>query len=163
MALVDMDLLVELNSDDEVMRHITGRPMTEDESAIEVKNSLGTRWLLYGSGNDSFFGWVGAVPTTSSDEYEIGWRLRRSAWGKGYATEGARALIELLFAEGAHRIVAETMAVNHRSRAVMDRIGLTYVRTFHLDFEDPLPGTEEGEVEYGLTRSEWERSDFDHS
>ena len=44
------------------------------------------------------------------------------------------------------------MAVNTRSRAVMERCGLRHVRTFHLDFDDPIPGSEEGEVEYELRR-----------
>ena len=67
--------------------------------------------------------------------------------GKGYATEAASALLERLFAEGAQRLFAETMAVNHPTRAVMERVGLRYKRTFHLHFDDPLPGTQLGEVE----------------
>jgi hypothetical protein len=49
------------------------------------------------------------------------------------------------------------MAVNHASRRVMEKAGLEYVRTFHLEWEDPLPGTEYGEVEYALTRDDWRR------
>jgi RimJ/RimL family protein N-acetyltransferase len=48
------------------------------------------------------------------------------------------------------------MAVNERSRRVMQRCGLRYCRTFHLTFEDPLPGTDQGEVEYELTRTDWQ-------
>jgi hypothetical protein len=47
------------------------------------------------------------------------------------------------------------MTVNEPSRATMSSVGLRYVRTFHLDFDDPLPGAEQGEVEYALTRDEW--------
>ena len=50
-----------------------------------------------------------------------------------------------------------TMAVNTRSRAVMERIGLRYARTFHPHFDDPLPGTERGEVECELTVEEFHR------
>ena len=153
----DIDLLVALNADDEVMRHIMGRAMTDEESAQELELALGTRWLLFGSNGEGFLGWVGATPSTSNAEYAIGWRLRRSAWGEGFATEAAGELTARLFTEGAHRVFAETMAVNQRSRAVMDRIGLIYVRTFHIEFDDPLPGTDHGEVEYALTRTEWER------
>ena len=47
------------------------------------------------------------------------------------------------------------MAVNSGSRRVMERAGPRYVRTFHLEWEHPLPGTEHGEVEYAVTRDEW--------
>ena len=53
------------------------------------------------------------------------------------------------------RVVATTMAVNRRSRAVMERIGLRYERTWVEEFEDPLPGSELGEVQYVVTRTEW--------
>lgn len=56
---------------------------------------------------------------------------------------------------GANRVVAQTMAVNTPSRKVMERIGLRFVRSFHEVFDDPLPGTQHGEVEYALTREEW--------
>ncbi len=87
---------------------------------------------------------------------ELGYRLRRDAWGHGYATEGSRALIAKGFGElGLSRIWAQTMAVNTRSRRVLEKSGLRYVRTFFMDFDDPIPGTEKGEVEYAITRSEW--------
>ena len=58
---------------------------------------------------------------------------------------------------GVERVRATTMAVNTPSRGVMERAGLSYVRTFHEEWDDPLPGTELGEVEYALTRRTWER------
>jgi RimJ/RimL family protein N-acetyltransferase len=89
---------------------------------------------------------------------ELGYRLRRSAWGHGYATEGARALIRRAFTElGVVEIVATTMAVNAGSRAVMARAGLRYTRTVHLTWADPLEGNEQGDVEYRLRRDEWAR------
>jgi RimJ/RimL family protein N-acetyltransferase len=63
--------------------------------------------------------------------------------GRGLATEGSRALIARAFTDlGARRVVAQTMAVNRASRRVMEKSGLHYVRTFHLQFDDALPGTE---------------------
>ena len=47
------------------------------------------------------------------------------------------------------------MAVNHASRRVLEKIGLTYVRTVHVDWPDRFPGIEDGEVQYELLRSEW--------
>lgn len=156
MTTEDVDLLARLNGDDEVMRHLTGRASTHDESAQELASSLGTRWLLFGRHDDEFLGWVAATAIDPAGEFDLGWRLCRSAWGRGIATEAAGSLIEHLFAAGATRLVAQTMAVNKRSRAVMDRLGFVYARTFHLQFDDPLPGTELGEVEYELIRATWE-------
>ena len=86
----------------------------------------------------------------------LGYRLRRSAWGQGYATEGARALVRLAFTGlGVREIVATTMAVNAGSRRVMEKAGLRYARTVHLDWPEPLPGNEHGDVEYRLLREEW--------
>ena len=152
----DLAVLVELNSDDEVMRLITGRASTVEESAEELEHALGTRWMVFERGSKNFVGWVGAVPASSGNEYDVGWRFRRDAWGNGFATEAARELIERLFCGGAQRVFAQTMAVNSRSRATMERLGLRHVRTFTLDIEDPLPGTELGEVEYEQLREERE-------
>ena len=49
------------------------------------------------------------------------------------------------------------MFVNQASRRVMEKAGLSHVRTFHLQWDDPIPGTEHGEVEYEVTRAMWER------
>jgi RimJ/RimL family protein N-acetyltransferase len=98
------------------------------------------------------------VDDRDPDEFELGYRLRKEAWGRGYATEGTRALIRKGFTElSVRRVLAQTMAVNLPSRRVMEKSGLTLIRTFHLEWEDPLPGTELGEVVYALERADWER------
>jgi RimJ/RimL family protein N-acetyltransferase len=88
---------------------------------------------------------------------ELGYRLRKSAWGHGYATEGSRALIAKGFTEfGVRRVYATTMSVNTASRRVLEKAGLRFVRTFHQDWPDPIPGDHLGDVEYALTRAEWQ-------
>ena len=57
---------------------------------------------------------------------------------------------------GATRIRAETMAVNVASRRVMEKAGLRYVRTFFADWPYRIPGDEHGDVEYAITREEWQ-------
>lgn len=47
------------------------------------------------------------------------------------------------------------MAVNAASRATMTSVGMQHVRTFHLNFDEPLPGSELGEVEYAISREQW--------
>jgi RimJ/RimL family protein N-acetyltransferase len=118
-----------------------------------------------------FVGWFGLRPVEPSEKAivdwadappgsgvaEIGYRLRRSAWSRGYATEGARALVRRAFTElGIDEIVATTMTVNTRSRGVMENAGLRYARTVHLTWPDPLDGNEHGDVEYRLRREDWE-------
>jgi RimJ/RimL family protein N-acetyltransferase len=68
------------------------------------------------------------------------------------------ALVDKGFSElGAQRIFATSMTVNAASRRVMAKVGLKYVRTFHESWPETIEGTEEGDVEYALTRSEWEQ------
>lgn len=150
----DLDFLIELDGDAEVMRYITGEASSAAAVEAEIEGTLGTRWLVFDAA-DTFLGWVGAVPNDNRTEFDIGWRFRRAAWGHGYATEAAAALLDALFIDGATRVFAQTMAVNAPSRSVMERIGLQYARTFHLHFDDPLPGTELGEVEYEMARGAW--------
>lgn len=149
----DIDFIAALNLDPSVMRYITGRASSVDESAAELQGSLGTRWLAIDRTNGEPLGWVGAVPV-AGDEFDIGWRYRRAAWGQGFASEAAAALIDQLFVAGARRVFAQSMATNTRSRAVMERVGLRFARTFHLEFDDPLSGSDQGEVEYELFRSD---------
>lgn len=93
------------------------------------------------------------------NEASIGYRLMPDVWGAGLASEGARALVAHGFDVLAFdRIYAEAMAVNVASRRVMEKACLRYVRTFHLEWDDPMPGTGDGEVEYALTREEWARA-----
>lgn len=78
------------------------------------------------------------------------------AWGRGLASEGARALVEYAFADlGARRVVAQCMAVHVASRRVMEKAGLRLVRTFHQDWPVRIDGDEDGDVEYALMREEW--------
>ncbi len=167
----DVDLLVDLDSDPAVLRYI-GRPRSRDE----IETDILPRFLRYyerfpGYGfwaaieksTGEFVGWFHFRPAENAplDEPELGYRLRKSAWGKGYATEGSRALIDKGFTEfGARRVVASAMAVNTGSRRVMEKAGLRFVRTFHLEFDDPVEGTEHGEVEYALTQDEWTSDSF---
>ncbi len=90
-------------------------------------------------------------PTDDADTVEIGYRLTRRQWGHGYATEAARAVIDLAFhSYGVKLAVATTMFVNNGSRRVLERLGFRHTRTIHLHWDNPLPGTEHGEVIYEL-------------
>jgi RimJ/RimL family protein N-acetyltransferase len=166
----DVDALVELDSDPDVMRFINGgRPTAREEIREDIlpaflayyERSAGYGfWAAVEKTTGEFLGWFHLRPPGGAGpgEVELGYRLRRSAWGKGYGTEGSRALIDKGFAElGVQRVVAETMAVNLASRRVMEKAGLKLVRTFHQPWPDPIEGDEHGDVEYALSRADWER------
>jgi RimJ/RimL family protein N-acetyltransferase len=164
----DVDLLAELDGDPAVMRFITGgrttpRSEIEDDvlpaflSYYERFDGYGF-WAAIERESREFVGWfhLRPGPGAPDDEPELGYRLRRSAWGRGLATEGARALIEVAFSRlGARRVVAETMAVNVASRRVMENAGMKLVREFHQDWPYRIEGDDLGDVEYAITRSGW--------
>jgi RimJ/RimL family protein N-acetyltransferase len=159
-----LPLLVELNSDPEVMRFLTGRAATPQETYAEWERRRGpqsdeSRGLGYWVGftDDDFAGWWSASAyARDSTQAGLGYRLRRATWGRGLATEGCRVMVSHAFSvPGIERVVAGTMAVNTRSRRVMDKLGMVHVRTWHEDWDDPLPGAEHGEVGYELTREAW--------
>jgi RimJ/RimL family protein N-acetyltransferase len=165
----DVDHLVDLDGDPAVMRFITGGKPTPRET---VRDDLLPRllghyegygfWAAVEKDGGEFVGWFHLLPEEGGapDEPELGYRLRKPFWGNGYAAEGSRALIRKGFTElGARRVFATTMAVNLGSRRVMEKAGLEFVRVFHLAFDDPIEGTEHGEVEYALSNDEWERSE----
>lgn len=94
------------------------------------------------------------MPTEVAGEAELGYRLRPEFWGRGLATEIGAALIDHGFSTvGLRTILAQTMAVNSGSRAVMAKLGMRHIRTFTWEGpEQPIPGIEHGEVEYRLDR-----------
>jgi RimJ/RimL family protein N-acetyltransferase len=165
----DEDNLVELNSDPEVMRFLNGgKPVSRDEIRSRILpvyfgyyerfEGFG-HWAAVEKASDEFLGWFHFRPRKEEPrdgEIELGYRLRKSAWGRGFATEGSLALINKGFIElGVDRVVAETMTVNHGSRRVMEKSGLTLLRTFHPDWPEAIEGSEHGEVEYVLTKADW--------
>jgi RimJ/RimL family protein N-acetyltransferase len=163
----DVDLLVELDNDPSVMHFITGGRTTPrreiEEEVLPAFLRHYARWSAWGffaaeERAGTFLGWFHLRPGDGDpdDAVELGYRLRKDAWGKGYATEGARALIEYAFDRGAQRVYAGTMAVNIASRRVMEKAGLRFIRSFHQPWPYRIEGEEEGDVEYGLVRGEWE-------
>jgi RimJ/RimL family protein N-acetyltransferase len=158
MTMDDVDLLVDLNSDPEVMRFLNGgQPTPVAQVVASIEHTGGHRWCAYERSTGTFIGWFGLAPSDNGDR-ELGYRLARAAWGKGYASEASHALIDLAFTDlGAPRVWAQTMTVNTKSRAVMERCGLRFVRTFLGDWEPKFDGSEHGDVEYEMTRTEWEQ------
>ncbi len=151
-----LEHLVALHGDPQVMAFITGTGEPPDVVAsASLPDLLSRRTLaIFETATGTFLGWGSLRP--EAGQAELGYRLARSAWGQGFGSEAARALVDLGFGTlELTRIWGQTMAVNVGSRRVMEKAGLTYVRTVHLDWENPLPGSEQGEVEYAFTLTDW--------
>jgi len=160
--VADRAHLVALERDPEVMRFLNGGRHTPDDGAKEGTGLLTPRggendvWAAVETRSGAFVGWF-SLRHVGDRVGELGFRLRRDAWGRGFASEGAIALVAMGFADqDLARIAATTMAVNSASRRVMEKTGLTHVRTIYPSWRNPLPGSELGEVEYEITRQEWE-------
>ena len=161
---------IELDSDPAVMRYLTGRASAPEEVEASHARRMAAAQKLDGLGfwvglvDDDFVGWWILQPAHGPDQpddpgvADLGFRLLRRHWRKGLASEGARELVRHGLDDlGLDRIIAQTMTLNAGSRAVMERIGLTYVRTFPTSETAPVEGVDEGEVEYEMTRKEWKR------
>jgi RimJ/RimL family protein N-acetyltransferase len=175
----DVDNLVALDSDPEVMRYLNGgAPTSRDVIERDIlPNFLRSYapcegfgvWAVIEKASGDFLGWISFRPEEDDAKVvSLGYRLRRSAWGKGYATECARALIGKGFRElGVQRLIATTYQDNRASRRVMEKLGMTLVRTFRYTLEDLAaasdtfsPGADiwDGDdVEYALEKADWER------
>ncbi|MFC8176236.1 GNAT family N-acetyltransferase [Streptomyces sp. NPDC057325] len=171
-AAGDVDLLIELDSDPAVMRYLTGGAATPPEEMrdLVIPGILDgyERWdrdlglfAAYERDGGAFVGWFCLRPLRSGprEEAELGYRLRRAAWGRGYATEVSQALLAKGFAElGIRTVWAETMTVNRSSRNVMEKLGMTLVESIPTpDDMMAVEGSEHGGVRYEITKEQWER------
>ena len=96
-------------------------------------------------------GWAGLQPLSGTDEIEVGYAFERAAWGRGYATEVASAIVQWGFEElGLERIVAVASPENAGSRRVMDKLGMRY--------EGVRPGSGQPSVYYSLTPAAFARA-----
>ncbi|MGI8856495.1 MAG: GNAT family N-acetyltransferase [Thermomicrobiales bacterium] len=175
----DVDNLLGLDSDPDVMRFISGgtptpRDVIQNETLpaflryYERFAGFGF-WAAIEKAGGEFLGWFHfrSPEGSSPDDVELGYRLRKAAWGKGYGTEGSRALIRKGFTEyGVRRVFATTYEHNRGSRRVMEKAGMTLVRTFHMTPAelaahglDPEYLWEGDDVEYALTKAEWEQQE----
>ncbi|MFH8338444.1 GNAT family N-acetyltransferase [Streptomyces sp. AM6-12] len=168
----DADLLIELDGDPAVMRYLSGGEPTAPEVVRErhLPNILAgyDKWggdlglfAAHEKDGGAFIGWFILRPEAEGplDEVELGYRLRQAAWGKGYATEGSRALLRKAFTElGVRMVWADTMSVNRGSRNVMEKVGMTLAESIPTPPDmAKVEGAEFGGVRYEITKEQWER------
>lgn len=163
----DLSFVHGLVQDPEVIRYLMRTPTPLEEirelelpvMLFTAEDSPGTgHWIAEHVGSGEPFGWFGLTPAPSVRNLELSYRLARSAWGLGLATEGSVALLAHAFnALAAETVWAQTMFVNAGSRRVMQKLGMRPFHSWHELFEEPLPGHEYGEVAYEIAREEWLR------
>lgn len=132
----DVQFIYELNCDPEVTRY-TGDPVRDAAHAREVleKNILPQyalynhgRWAVHVKPGLEFIGWCGLKARPELNEIDLGYRFKRTAWGKGYATEAASACLQYGFkALGINRITGRAMPENSASWRVLEKCGMHYI------------------------------------
>lgn len=159
----DGPTIVELDSDPEVVRFV-GMPSGETTTLETWNERLWPKtlawyergpeygfWAVHTRDDDAFVGWFHyrPHPEISPSDPELGYRFARRAWGKGYATEGGRALLDRGFREiGDSRVFARAERPNVASWRVMQKLGMCYERLVI----QPDGGRE---VRYWIGRDTW--------
>jgi RimJ/RimL family protein N-acetyltransferase len=134
-TLHDAQLLIDLNSDPEVTRYVGEGPIDKNEALRlldeviipQYSNKMG-RWAVYLRSNDEFIGWCGIKYLSSLDEYDLGYRFFKKHWGKGYATEASKAVIE--YGKNVlklKQIVGRASVDNKNSIKVLEKAGLKFI------------------------------------
>jgi RimJ/RimL family protein N-acetyltransferase len=154
----DLDALAAINADPEAMRYIgKGKPQSREQTQIRLDAILDHHkqyhfglFAMVEKATDAFVGICGLQYLDNTSEIEVGYRLARSFWGRGLATEAARACLHYGFEQlGLERIVAVIQPSNLPSKSVVEKIGLRYIKNAHFYNTD---------VEYyAITREEFER------
>jgi RimJ/RimL family protein N-acetyltransferase len=162
----DREPFAAMNADPEVMRYFASVGTREESfRAIDVwQSELEERgwsnWAVEHLESRAFIGFVGlSIPRRALPFMpcvEVGWRLARRYWGKGFATEAAKGSLRVAFARlNLDEVVSFTSVINWPSRAVMERIGMVNANE---DFDHPaLPDGSElrRHCLYKITRTQW--------
>lgn len=133
----DAELILELNSDKEVLQYIH-EPMLEDlqhskeilENIIlpQYQHNLG-RWAVHLKENDEFIGWCGLKYVKEKEEIDLGYRFKKIFWGQGYATEAARNSLDFGFRQLQLKIITGRAHIeNIASWKILEKIGMHFTR-----------------------------------
>ncbi|MFD1314050.1 GNAT family N-acetyltransferase [Namhaeicola litoreus] len=163
----DLSEFAMMNADAQVMEHFPNI-LTLSETKDFIKR-LQDHYIEHGHNyfaaelieTGEFIGFIGLAyqdyPTKYTPAVDVGWRLKNSAWGKGFATEGAERCLKFGFEElKLKRIISTCTEINTRSERVMNKIGMRKVGSFkhpklseHPDYENCIC--------YQITQNEWKQ------
>lgn len=134
--LTDAQLLIDLNSDEEVTRYTGDGPVQDLAEAERIlseiifpqyKNQLG-RWAVFLKDDNQFIGWCGLKYLADENEVDLGYRYFKRFWNKGYATEAAKAVMEYgLQTKQLNCIVGRAAKENTASIRVLKKVGMDYL------------------------------------
>jgi ribosomal-protein-alanine N-acetyltransferase len=142
----DTSSMYKMYTDPLVLQYLGEKPFFHVQQAEEVIEFIRAQYIANGTGRlavikkdtNEFIGWAGLKYVTGSyndhtNYYEVGYRFIQKYWGKGYATEAARASIEYGFSElMPDKIYAMADSGNKASRVVLEKVGMRYVEKFDL-------------------------------
>lgn len=153
----DAPALYEAYSDPRVMRFWSSPPhVSVDETVDYVTPQIGDQWrqwVIVEKATGRAIGTL-AAGERRKDVMEVGYLLSAAAAGQGYAREAVTALIDLLFAEGARRIFADTDPDNARSIALVQALGFQREGLLRAEWETHI-GVRDSVI-WGLLRDEWQ-------
>ncbi len=135
-------LILLLNSDPEIVKYVHEPVLTSEEQAKKIivdiilpqyKNNMG-RWATYTKSNNEFIGWCGLKYLADSDEIDLGYRFKKSAWGKGFATEAAKHTLVHGFNKLDLKLITGRAHIeNIASIKVLEKIGMHFISEGILD------------------------------
>jgi len=146
LSIQDVDPFFQMDSDPHVHKYLGTRPAQNREEIIEtigyvrqqyIDNGIG-RWAIIDKSTHQFIGWTGLklvkdVMNNRTDYYDLGYRLIRKFWGRGYATETALASLQYGFEIlNLNEIIATVHCENEASNKVVKKLGFTLCETFYL-------------------------------
>ena len=152
----DLDALCDITRDPEVMRYIGhGQPLTREETGDNLSRIVAAfgrrgfgRWALELKETGALVGYCGLSLGNDEVGVELAYMLARGAWGRGLALEAGRASLRYGFERlGLRSIAGLTMQDNHRSRGVLERLGMNFVGAAHFYGFDC--------VHYVVAREDW--------
>lgn len=164
----DRQPFIELNADPEVMEYFPS-PISESESdefiqrvTAEIEDSGWGFWAVELKSSHDFIGFVGISSPRAKLPFspciEIGWRLAKKYWGKGYATEAAEAALKFAFANlPINEVVSFTSVQNKRSQVVMKNINMTDSGQNFMHPSIPVGNALQEHVLFKISRDECEQ------
>ena len=175
----DLKSLFDLHNDPHVMRYINGGEQTPLESIEKTTLPLFMAydsqvpefgfWAAIHKDTKEFLGWFSfrCANKGCCHDVDMGYRLCKKAWGNGYATEGAKAMISKGFKDlGVKNIFATTYEDNLASERVMQKLNMELVKRFRYNPEDLKQNDtahsngqlwDGDDLEYKLSREDWQR------
>lgn len=166
----DLEDFAEINGDPEVMEHFPA-PLTRKETAdfiVRLRKHFDDRGYTYFAteikGTGELIGFIGLAFQDYDSKFtpatDIGWRLKKSSWGKGYATEGAKKCLEFVFLESKLESVISTLTrKNVKSEKIMQKLGMHKLGEYKHPKLKEYPEIEDC-VCYGIDKEDWLKQDI---